>query len=116
MASGQPVEERRRSARPTLCAALAALCAFGCQSSGNGARIAVIETEPPGAIVKVEGFGECVSPCSIELDAPRRLTIAKAGFKKRVMEITPGDRRVRVDLELAAPSGDVVADDLPPLE
>lgn len=88
--------------------------AAACQTT-SGAQLTVIETTPPGARVNVEGYGECVAPCSIEHDAPRRVTIAKVGFRKQTIVINPGDRRVRIDLELAAPSGEVVADDLPPL-
>ena len=98
---------------PLLAAALATALAGGC-ASGRG-PITTIDSEPAGALVKVDGFGECETPCVIQHDAPRRVTVAKAGFRKRVFDIRPGDGEVVVELELAAPTEEVETDALPPL-
>lgn len=74
-----------------------------------------ISTNPSGATVIVEGYGECVTPCSVLVDSPRNVTVAKAGFKKQQIILTPDQRRLTVDLELAAPTSDVAAGTLPPL-
>ena len=91
----------------------------GCMAAtgpGGGALTEVVTT-PPGAVVKLEGFpGECESPCVIEHDGPRKALIAKAGFKATSVEIRPGDRRVVVTLDLAAPTTDVSSGALPEID
>ncbi|HXI87569.1 MAG TPA: PEGA domain-containing protein [Parvularculaceae bacterium] len=82
---------------------------------GAGAPITRIETDPPGATVRVEGYGECISPCTIGLDGPRQIIIAKAGYKAQHLELTPGQSRVKFKLELAAPTTNVESTDLPPV-
>lgn len=96
-----------------LAMAVAVLSAAGCATSG--VRITEVSTTPPGALVRVEGFGECESPCRISIDRPRQLTIAKAGFKAERLEIRPGQKRVEVALQLAAPTEDVDQSILPDL-
>jgi hypothetical protein len=89
----------------------------GCQTLDFGAgvkpTIALISTVPPGALVTVEGFGECQSPCTVELDAPRNVTIAKAGYNPHRFVLTPGKKKVEITLELSAPTTDVDAETLP---
>jgi hypothetical protein len=96
-----------------------ALLLAGCQSLdfGGGAKptIALISTVPPGALVTVEGFGECQSPCTVELDAPRNVTIAKAGYNPHRFVLTPGKKKVEITLELSAPTTDVDETELPEL-
>lgn len=90
--------------RPQPIAALLALpfALAGCATSG--VRTTEIVTEPPGALVRVEGYGECVSPCVIAFDAPRMITIAKAGYRAQRFELKPGKSRLVARLELAAPT------------
>lgn len=82
---------------------------------GSGQSITSIVSEPTGAYVNVEGFGECETPCRVALDGPRMVTVAKAGFKPQRFQITPQSRRIKVVLELVAPTGDVEAKELPDL-
>ncbi len=96
---------------------VSAICIFasGCQTINFGAdnTLTLVTTEPAGAIVRVEGFGECEAPCTIELDAPRNLTIAKAGYKPQSFVLQPGKRKVDVILELSAPTTNVDTTELP---
>ncbi|MGF1544875.1 MAG: PEGA domain-containing protein [Parvularculaceae bacterium] len=98
----------------TSVATLALIGLSACASSG-GMKLTTIDSAPQGARVVVENFGECETPCVVQHDAPRRVTVAKAGFVRQDIVITPGQKRVTLALELAAPSGDVEASDLPTL-
>ena len=89
------------------------LSVSACQTLGS--NLARIETNPPGALVRVEGFGSCESPCTIELDAVRKVTVAKAGYLKEEFEIAPGAGVIRLDMALAAPTEDVESTALPDL-
>lgn len=103
-------------ARNAALAAGSLLLASGCQTAaGGGATITLVTTDPAGALVRVEGFGECEAPCTIELDAPRNLTVAKAGYQTQRMVLPPGVRKLDVKLELAAPTKGVDSGDLPEL-
>lgn len=82
---------------------------------GAGAPITRIVTDPPGATVRVEGYGECASPCTIGLDGPRQIIVAKAGYKAQRFQLSPGKPVVRVKLELVAPTKGVESDELPPV-
>lgn len=93
--------------------ALIALLLPACATTG--AKITLVETDPPGALVQVEGFGECVAPCTIELDAPRNLTIAKAGYDAQRLTLEPGRKKLQVTLTLSAPTTDVDVEALPDL-
>lgn len=98
-------------------AALAALAGCMAATGPEGGALTQIVTDPPGAVVKLEGFpGECESPCVIEHDALRTVLIARAGFNPARVEIRPGDRRVVVRLELAAPTTGVSTEILPEIE
>ena len=98
-------------------AALAVTLSAGCAGGQlGGARTTLVETAPPGASVIVEGYGRCTAPCTVEHDGVRRLTIAKAGYRKIEAEIEPGVGRALFTMELAAPSGDVEATELSPLQ
>lgn len=92
----------------------AALSLAACATT-KGPQIVLVETEPSGAFVRVEGFGDCESPCRIEIDAPRNLTIGKAGYDAERIVIKPGDRTVRLKLKLAAPTTNVDQQALPEL-
>jgi hypothetical protein len=97
-----------RAGLPLLLLSLAALA--GCTTFGP--KSAEIVTVPPGALVRVEGYGECLSPCVIAFDVARTVTIAKAGFKPQRLELKPGKSRIVVPLELAAPTKPVEEADL----
>lgn len=94
--------------------ALAAL-ALGACATAKGSRIVLVDTDPQGALIRVEGFGECESPCRIEVDATRHLTIAKAGYNAERIVIDPTSKNILVKLKLSAPTTDVEADALPEL-
>jgi len=83
--------------------ALSVLYVTACATT-NGPKITLVETDPPGALVRVEGFGECEAPCRIELDAPRNLTIAKAGYDAQRIVLRPGTKRLTVIMKLSAPT------------
>lgn len=74
-----------------------------------------IVSEPTGALVTVEGYGECETPCTIGLDGPRNVTVAKAGFLPKRFIVAPGAGRVKVALDLAAPTEKVDEETLPDL-
>lgn len=93
---------------------VAALSLSAC-ATANGAKIVLVDTEPQGALIRVEGFGECQSPCRIEVDATRNLTIAKAGYNAERIVIDPKSKKVLVKLTLSAPTTDIEADTLPEL-
>jgi hypothetical protein len=96
--------------------ALAVLILTGCQTfGGGGPSLTMVTTDPEGALVKVEGFGECEAPCTIELDAARNITVAKAGYRTQRFVLMPGKRNVEVALELSAPTTGVDKTELPDL-
>ena len=86
----------------------------GCLATSNGMR--TINSEPPGALVTVQGFGQCETPCTVRLDDHRNITVAKAGYKARRFVLGPDGGEVNVELELAAPAGDVDSTALPDLD
>ena len=94
----------------TACAALGA-----CESISGGPRTTEIVTDPPGALVRVEGYGECLSPCVIEFDAPRTIIVAKEGFRAQRLAIKPGKARILLKLDLVAPTTDVEETEMPKL-
>lgn len=100
-----------------LLIACALLATTGCMEtfSVGGSGITKIVTNPPGATARVEGFGECETPCTVSLDAPRNVTIAKAGYLAKRIRLEPGHSKVTVDLELAAPTADVELTQMPEL-
>ena len=81
-----------------------ALLLEACETT-KGASIALVETDPPGALVQVEGFGECTAPCTIELDAPRSLTIAKAGYDAQRLRQEPFYLNLWVEAGVAGKHG-----------
>ncbi|GJL94584.1 MAG: hypothetical protein DHS20C05_09890 [Hyphococcus sp.] len=85
----------------------------GCASSGG---MRTINSTPPGALVTVEGYGECETPCTIKLDGSRHITVAKAGYKAQRFYISPDGQPVEVILELAAPAGEVDETSLPAID
>ena len=85
----------------------------GCLTLGGNREI---RSTPSGALVTLPGFGECETPCTIKLDRTRRITIAKAGYKQRLVDIEPGGGPVTIPLELAAPTADVDSQTLPDLD
>ncbi|MEK7264875.1 MAG: PEGA domain-containing protein [Pseudomonadota bacterium] len=99
--------------------AMAAVTLGGCQTLSFGERerttLTTVTTTPAGARVTVEGFGECETPCTIEIDKPRNITIAKAGFDTQKFVLLPGRKKLDVVLKLSAPTTGVDAEELPEL-
>lgn len=77
--------------------------------------IARVTSTPERALVTVVGFGECETPCRIEIDRPREIVVAKAGFIPQRLTIDRNRKRVHVTLELAAPTKGVDSESLPEL-
>ena len=98
--------------RLLILAALAAPLA-GCMTT-DGMRM--IKSDPPGALVTVEGYGTCETPCTVKIDSERLMTVAKAGYKARRFRLAPGDGSFKVKLELAAPTDDVDETALPDIQ
>lgn len=98
-------------------AALTALLLAGCQTLGGtrGTTITTVASIPPGALVTVEGFGNCVTPCTVEIDKPRNITVAKAGFDAQKLVLLPGRKKVEVELKLSAPTTGVDEAQMPEL-
>ncbi|OFW99036.1 MAG: hypothetical protein A3E78_00565 [Alphaproteobacteria bacterium RIFCSPHIGHO2_12_FULL_63_12] len=100
--------------------AIATFALAGCQTlsfGGEGTRttLTTVTTTPAGARVTVEGFGECETPCTIEIDKPRNITIAKAGFDTQKFVLLPGRKKLDVVLKLSAPTTGVDSGELPEL-
>lgn len=97
--------------------AIAALALSGCKTLGGGTdtTLTTVTTEPAGALVTVIGFGECETPCTIEIDKPRNITIAKAGYDAQKLVLLPGKKKLDVVLELSAPTTEVDETELPEL-
>jgi hypothetical protein len=94
--------------------AFAALTLCACAQTSAGLR--EIRSDPPGALVTIEGYGECETPCTVRLDVNRNVTIAKAGYVTQRLTLTPKGPPLSVALELAAPAGDVDTQALPEIE
>lgn len=86
----------------------------GCMTLGSSG-VTKIVTAPPGATARVEGFGECETPCTVSLNAPRTITVAKAGYIAKRLRIKPGQSKVKIELELAAPTAEVESTQMPEL-
>ncbi len=84
----------------------------GCLTTGGRE----ISSTPSGALVTVPGFGECETPCTVKLDKRRRITIAKAGYRPRRVDVDPEGAPLTIPLELAAPTEEVDAQTLPDLD
>jgi hypothetical protein len=91
----------------------ALLSATGCMTFGDG--LTHMTSLPPGALVTVPGAGSCETPCTIKLVRPLDVTVAKAGYVARKVRIEPGQSKAEVKLELAAPTKDVDASEMPEL-
>ena len=92
---------------------IALLAATGCVTFGAGSTKFV--TKPPGALVRVEGGGECETPCTVKFDRPREVTIAKVGYQAQRLRVGPDRSKVNVELELVAPTGEVEETRMPEL-
>lgn len=106
-----------------ISAILAATLAGGCVTDdlgmglgGDGARNVSVITDPPGALLTIDGFGECETPCTVKLDEPRRARLAKAGFVAQTVTLGPDRSSVTIPMKLAAASDDVDAATLPDLD
>ena len=85
----------------------------GCLTSGG---IREIRSTPSGAFVAIDGFGECETPCTVKLDEPRRIRVAKAGYVTQNFILEPKGGAIDIPLELAAASENVDTVVLPELE
>ena len=85
----------------------------GCRTSGG---VREIRSTPSGAFVAIDGFGECETPCTVKLDEPRRIRVAKAGYITQDFILEPKGGAIDIPLELAAASTEVDATSLPDLE
>lgn len=96
------------------CAAVASSLS-GCMTL-FGDNVISIDSVPPGALVTVEGAGECETPCTIQLESARRVTVAKAGYKSVRIMMEPDANDVIVALSLAAPTEAIDTTELPDLD
>lgn len=87
--------------------------ASGCATFGDG--VTHMTSVPPGALVTVPGAGSCETPCTVKLVRPLEVTVAKAGYVAKRVRVEPGQAKSEVKLELAAPTKDVDASELPEL-
>ncbi|NNL89988.1 MAG: PEGA domain-containing protein [Marinicaulis sp.] len=96
-----------RGIRSSLALAMFAMLS-ACATIRNAATV-YIRSEPTGALVTVDGVGECETPCSIRVDVQRSATVAKAGYLPVRIRLSPGLREYQIKMELAAASEDVDA-------
>lgn len=88
----------------------------GCKTLGaEGLKTTMVtlSSTPAGALATVEGFGECETPCTIEIDKPRNVTVAKAGYDPQKITLQPGRKKVDLVLKLSAPTTGVDATEMP---
>ena len=85
----------------------------GCLTTGG---VREIRSTPAGAFVVVEGYGECETPCTVKLDSPRRIRVAKTGYVTQDFILDPKGGALTIPLELAAASTVVDSAELPDLE
>lgn len=90
----------------------ASLVGGGCATFG-GSGVTQIVSEPPGALVRVEGASECQTPCTVKFESPREVTIAKVGYKAQRLRIGPDQSKVKVTLELAVETEEIETNTLP---
>jgi len=84
-----------------------------CATTNGGLRM--IESTPVGALVTIEGYGNCETPCTVKLDRDYEIIVAKAGYVTQRFIAGPDGPRIRVTLELAADTDDVETQSLPDL-
>ncbi len=96
--------------------AVGVLSLGGCLTMPGGTTTLLVNTDPQGALVAIDGVGECETPCTIRLDGPKKARIAKAGFVTKTYVLSPSGRDVTIPLELAAASDDVDTTALPDLD
>lgn len=101
--------------RKLVALTLAALSLAACETAPK-VSVVTISSVPSGAEVQIEGFGTCATPCNVEVDRPRNITVAKAGFLAERFQIVPGQKDVALTLKLAAPTTDVDRTTLPDLK
>lgn len=97
---------------------LIAVALPACSATGGmfGGGVSEIISTPPGATASIDGFGECETPCTVRVDQARYVTIAKAGYTPQTIRLEPGGKTISVELELAAPTGEVDTQTLPDLD
>ena len=88
----------------------------GCLTMPGGTSTLLVNTDPQGALVAIDGVGECETPCTIKLDGPQNARIAKAGFVTQFVTLNPSRKPATLPLELAAASKDVDTTALPELD
>ena len=93
---------------------VSSLALGGCLATGG--KVRTIDSNPPGATVTIDGYGECTTPCKVKLDQRRNVTIGKPGFKAQRFAISPDGPTVKVNLELVAKTSDVNSSTLPDID
>lgn len=91
------------------------LATSACLTTGRTGGLTTISSKPDGAVVRMEGFSDCLTPCAFEISHPVNVTVAKAGYKAQRFQVKPGKRNIKIDLELAAPTENVEETGLPEL-
>ena len=91
-----------------LSAAASIMILSACTTFSDTATVK-IQSEPTGALVTVDGVGECETPCSIRIKIQRYATVAKAGYLPVTVRLSPGKRNYNIQMELAAASDAVDA-------
>lgn len=89
--------------------------AASCATAPKLTRTEIV-TDPPGFEATIVDFGVCVTPCTVEIDRPRRVEIVRAGYFAERFEIKPGQKRVDVKMRLVAPTVDVDKGSLPDIK
>lgn len=105
---------RRRLVNRAILSAGAMFAASACMTTGP--QVVSVTSDPAEALVRIDGFGECTTPCNVEVDKPRDAVVAKAGFLAQDIVLTPDRRKMHIILELAAPTEGVESDTLPEVE
>ena len=99
------------------CSLAAALILSGCASNGS---VVQITTNPVGAEARLEDGRACQTPCKMMVRDVTRLSIAKTGYKTRLVDITPSPMsfytNIDYELELISASKPVEAVSLPSLD
>jgi len=92
---------------------LGMIAATGCVTTKN--RITTLTTTPPGATATIGNFGECETPCTVQIINPVTIVFAKIGYTPQSINVEPGEKSVTIELQLAAPTEGVEENTLPEL-
>jgi len=101
--------------RRFLMASSAALLG-GCMTIPGVSTVQMVNTDPQGVLLTIDGKGECETPCTVKLDGPQKARLAKAGFQTITVTLAPGKSEVTIPMQLAAASTGVDSTELPELD